>query len=105
MAFRGLAAVFPGDNRAFDGAGERIVVHIFVRNVGKRDRDDWVGEVDDTTGGIGWTGSDRPAVFGSNVESEARRGRFRIGSIRIGESNGIGLSYTDAGQQQGCEQQ
>jgi len=26
-------------NRAFDGAGERVVVHILVRNVGKRDRD------------------------------------------------------------------
>ena len=75
--FRGLAAVGAGDNRAFDGASERVVVYILVRNVGKRDRDEWVAEVNHTSAGIGWTGADRMAIFGSNVETEARARRFR----------------------------
>ena len=62
--FRGLAAVGAGDNRAFDGASERVVVYILVRNVGKRDRDEWVAKVNQTSAGIGWTGADRMAVFG-----------------------------------------
>ena len=75
--FRGLAAVGAGDNRAFDGASERVVVYILVRNVGKRDRDEWVAEVNHASPGIGWTGADRMAIFGSNVETEARARRFR----------------------------
>ena len=100
MAFRRLAAVGPGDNRAFDGAGERVAVHLLVRNVGKRDRDEWVAEINHRSAGIGWTGADPMAIFGSNVETEARASRFWIGLIGVGESCGIGLSDTDAGHQE-----
>ena len=72
-------------------------------NVGKRDRDEWVAEVNHTSAGIVWTGANSVAVFGRDVESEARALRFRIGLIGVGESGGIGLSETDAGHQQGCE--
>ena len=104
MAFRGLATVFAGDNGAFDGAGERGVVHILVGNVRKRDRDEWVAEVNHTPAGIGWTGADRMAVFGSDIEKEARASRCWIGVIGVGESGGIGLSATNAAHQS-CEQQ
>ena len=44
MAFRGLAAVGPSDNRAFDGTGKVVVVYILIRNGGKRDHDEWIAE-------------------------------------------------------------
>ena len=37
------------------GAGERVVVHVLVRNVGKRDRYEQVAEVNQTPAGIEWT--------------------------------------------------
>jgi len=60
----------PGPIPSIPTVVEHGALRAAVRNVGKRDRDERVAEVNHTSGGIGWTGADRLAVFGSNVEAE-----------------------------------
>ena len=104
LTFLGLATIFSGYDYVCDGAHDCIVVHILVGNVRERDGDTVrVGHVNLASSGVGWTGADRMAIFGSNVETEARALRFWLGLIGVGESCGIGLSETDAGHQQGRE--